>query len=109
MFSSVNNAEKNFQDVLDNLKHSTNRDLKIQNTEINRLTEEKKHLIDHVTILNNRLCKSQRQPSGLQNELERRLEEARFELTEIKTGWSEKISSLETQVFLLPVSILSGL
>lgn len=63
--------------------------------------EERRHLSDLVIILRQRLSNETSNDEHFNSErklLEQRLEEAHLHLADIKTSWSDKITSLETQV-----------
>lgn len=62
--------------------------------------EERRHLTDLVAILRERSSSdnSDEQFAAERKLLEQRLEEAHLHLADIKTSWSDKIASLETQV-----------
>lgn len=97
---------------MESLRHSSARDLASLATELAKSEEERRHLSDLVAILRQRTTtttssndssssSSQYQDDPFKIErklLEQRLEEAHLHLAEIKTSWSDKIASLETQV-----------
>lgn len=63
--------------------------------------EERKHLKDLIVVLKQRLANETSADEQLISErklLEQRLEESHVHLADIKTSWSDKITSLETQV-----------
>lgn len=74
------------------LRHSSSRDLARLATELAKSEQERKHLADLVVVLRKGETDSERRL------LEERLEEAHLHLADIKTSWSDKIASLETQV-----------
>ncbi|KAG5883231.1 hypothetical protein JTB14_011423 [Gonioctena quinquepunctata] len=89
------------QDDLESLRHSTSRDLAYLAAQLAKSEQEKKHLSDLVAILRQSSSSDSTTDQKLISErklLEQRLEETHLHLTEIKTTWSDKISSLETQV-----------
>ncbi|VEN39077.1 unnamed protein product [Callosobruchus maculatus] len=89
------------QDDLESLRHSTSRDLAHLAAELARSEQERKHLADLVVILRQGSSSGMTQDEKVTQErrlLEQRLEEAHLHLTDIKTSWSDKIASLETQV-----------
>lgn len=90
-----------FQDDLESLRHSTSRDMAHLATELARSQQERKHLSDLVVVLRESATNESSPDQRLVSErklLEQRLEEAHLHLTDIKTSWSDKIASLETQV-----------
>lgn len=96
---------------MESLRHSSARERSHLSSKLAQSEEEVRHLKDRVAILEQRtnaecinlgaeLTVDER-VHALLNErilLERRLEEAHLHLSEIKSSWSEKIASLETQV-----------
>nr|XP_023015103.1 golgin subfamily A member 1 [Leptinotarsa decemlineata] len=89
------------QDDLESLRHSSSRDLAYLAAELAKSEQEKKHLSDLVVILRQNTSNETSTDERLVSErklLEQRLEEAHLHLADIKTSWSDKISSLETQV-----------
>ncbi|XP_045470637.1 golgin subfamily A member 1 isoform X2 [Harmonia axyridis] len=89
------------QDDLDALRHSTSRDMASLASNLTASEEERKHLKDLIVILKQRLANETSADEQLISErklLEQRLEEAHVHLADIKTSWSDKITSLETQV-----------
>lgn len=90
-----------FQDDLESLRHSSARDLASLASQLAKSEEERRHLADLVAVLRQRDSRDDSDPADSNQErklLERRLEEAHLHLQDIKTSWSEKIASLETQV-----------
>lgn len=90
-----------FQDDLESLRHSSARDLASLASQLAKSEEERRHLTDVVAVLRQRNNQEGSAPSETNQErklLEQRLEEAHLHLQDIKTSWSEKIASLETQV-----------
>lgn len=90
-----------FQDDLESLRHSTSRDMARLATELAKNEQEKKHLSDLVAILRESTANDSTPEERVNSErklLEQRLEEAHLHLADIKTSWSDKIASLETQV-----------
>jgi len=101
----------NLQDDLESLRHSSDRERSHLSSKLAQSEEEVRHLKDRVAVLEQRtnaecinlgseLTVDER-VQALLNErifLERRLEEAHLHLSDIKSSWSEKIASLETQV-----------
>ncbi|XP_066139254.1 golgin subfamily A member 1 isoform X2 [Euwallacea fornicatus] len=85
------------QDDLEALRHSSARDLARLATELAKSEQERKHLGDLVVILRGNGDSSETMDSE-KKLLEQRLEEAHLQLANIKTSWSDKIASLETQV-----------
>ncbi|KAF2878743.1 hypothetical protein ILUMI_27418, partial [Ignelater luminosus] len=88
-------------DDLESLRHSSARDLAALATELAKSEEERRHLTDLVTVLRQRSSPNSANDDQANQErklLEQRLEEAHLHLADIKTSWSDKIASLETQV-----------
>ncbi|XP_050307065.1 golgin subfamily A member 1 [Anthonomus grandis grandis] len=85
------------QDDLEALRHSSARDLAHLATELAKSEQERKHLADLVVILRGR-GEGESTVDSEKKLLEQRLEEAHLQLADIKTSWSDKIASLETQV-----------
>lgn len=90
---------------MESLRHSNARDLAAITSELARSEEERRHLSDLVAVLRQR---TESTGDSTENHLlterkllEQRLEEAHLHLADIKTSWCEKISSLETQVFIM--------
>lgn len=70
-------------------------------TELARSEQERKHFSDLVVILRQSAGNENTPDERITSErklLEQRLEEAHLHLADIKTSWSDKIASLETQV-----------
>ncbi|CAH0557860.1 unnamed protein product [Brassicogethes aeneus] len=89
------------QDDLESLRHSSSRDLATLATNLAQCEEERRHLSDLVAVLRERLSNETSTDEHAVKErrlLEQRLEEAHLHLADIKTSWSDKIASLETQV-----------
>ncbi|XP_025831687.1 golgin subfamily A member 1-like [Agrilus planipennis] len=92
------------QDDLESLRHSSARDMAALATELAKSEEDRRYLTDLVSILRQRLSEEEEdndgESNGLQERklLEQRLEEVHLHLADIKTSWSDKIASLETQV-----------
>lgn len=94
-------TSKHLQDDLESLRHSTARDLAALATELAKSEEERRHLSDLVVVLRQRVSNETSTDEQVNTErklLEQRLEEAHLHLADIKTSWSDKIASLETQV-----------
>ena len=97
-----------FQDEMESLIHSTHRERVDISRQLAQKEEEVRHLRDKVFVLEQRVALESsneltvdERVADLMRErtfLERKLEEAHLHLSEIKTSWSGKISSLETQV-----------
>lgn len=88
---------------MESLRHSSARDLASLAAEVAKSEEERRHLSDLVAVLRQRTSNdtSQSQEDQFTIErklLEQRLEETHLHLADIKTSWSDKIASLETQV-----------
>jgi len=105
---------------MESLRHSSENERGSLRTELAQKEEDLRHLKDRVAVLERRTstdCIALGAPlsidervQGLLGEralLERRLEEAHLHLKEIKSSWSSKIASLETQVLPLPVCCLA--
>lgn len=88
------------QDDLESLRHSSARDMATLASDLAKSEEERRHLTDLVAILRERSSSdnSDEQFAAERKLLEQRLEEAHLHLADIKTSWSDKIASLETQV-----------
>ncbi|CAG9825421.1 unnamed protein product [Phaedon cochleariae] len=89
------------QDDLDSLRHSSSRDLARLAAELARSQQEQRHLSDRLAIFRQSESEVGLGDARIVAErrlLEQRLEEAHLHLTDIKTSWSDKIASLETQV-----------
>ncbi|KAL3282011.1 hypothetical protein HHI36_005214 [Cryptolaemus montrouzieri] len=89
------------QDDLEALRHSSARDLAALASNLAESEEERRHLKDLIIVLKQRLANETSADEQLISErklLEQRLEEAHLHLADIKTSWSDKITSLETQV-----------
>lgn len=86
---------------MESLRHSTSRDMAHLATELARSEQERKHLSDLVVMLRQSGTNDNSPDDRIASErklLEQRLEEAHLHLADIKTSWSDKIASLETQV-----------
>lgn len=86
---------------MESLRHSTARDLASLATQLAQSDEERRHLADLVVVLRQRVSNETSDDEHIASErrlLEQRLEEAHLQLADIKTSWSDKIASLETQV-----------
>lgn len=86
---------------MESLRHSSARDLAALATELAKSEEERRHLSDLVAVLRQRANNESSNDDLFTREralLEQRLEETHLHLADIKTSWSDKISSLETQV-----------
>ncbi|KAJ8875094.1 hypothetical protein PR048_022985 [Dryococelus australis] len=96
---------------MESLRHSSDRERSQLSSKLAQSEEEVRHLQDRVAVLEQRtnadcmnlgaeLSIDERVQALLGERvlLERRLEEAHLHLSDIKTSWSEKIASLETQV-----------
>ncbi|KAH0947290.1 hypothetical protein HN011_001875 [Eciton burchellii] len=98
----------NVQDEMETMRHSTQRKTTQLSCELAKTEEEVRHLKDKVFVLEQRIALETNDEvtvderiAELMRErtlLERKLEEAHLHLSDIKTSWSAKISSLETQV-----------
>lgn len=101
----------NVQDEMESLRHSSEQERAVLRSELAQSEENVRHLRDRVAVLERRTsadCIALGAPlsvderiQGLLGErtlLERRLEEAHLHLADIKSSWSSKITSLETQV-----------
>lgn len=101
----------NIQDEMETLRHSSEQERTTLRSELAQSEENVRHLRDRVAVLERRTsadCVALGAPlsideriQGLLGErtlLERRLEEAHLHLADIKSSWSSKITSLETQV-----------
>ncbi|XP_043524073.1 golgin subfamily A member 1 [Frieseomelitta varia] len=98
----------NVQDEMETLRHSTQRERAQLSCQLAQTEEEVRHLKDKVFVLEQRIALESNDQvtvdervADLMREralLERKLEEAHLHLSDIKTSWSGKISSLETQV-----------
>ncbi|XP_012343698.1 golgin subfamily A member 1 isoform X2 [Apis florea] len=98
----------NVQDEMETLRHSTQRERAQLSCQLAQTEEEVRHLKDKVFVLEQRVALESNDQvtvderiADLMREralLERKLEEAHLHLSDIKTSWSGKISSLETQV-----------
>uniref|UniRef100_A0A1Y1KKE2 Uncharacterized protein n=1 Tax=Photinus pyralis TaxID=7054 RepID=A0A1Y1KKE2_PHOPY len=87
------------QDDLESFRHSSARDMAALASELAKSEEERRHLTDLVTVLRQKNSSDDNsQENGELKLLEQRLEEAHLHLADIKTSWSDKIASLETQV-----------
>ncbi|KAJ8983780.1 hypothetical protein NQ317_000340 [Molorchus minor] len=88
------------QDDLESLRHSSGRDLAHLATQLAKSEQERKYLSDLVVILRQSANESSIDEKAVSERklLEQRLEEAHLHLADIKTSWSDKIASLETQV-----------
>lgn len=102
---------------METLRHSSEQERATLRSELAQSEENVRHLRDRVVVLERRTsadCVALGAPlsvderiQGLLGErtlLERRLEEAHLHLADIKSSWSSKITSLETQVTYLPFS-----
>lgn len=86
---------------MESLRHSSARDLASLASELAKSEEVKRHLSDLVVVLRQRENNNSTSDDKTVLErklLEQRLEEAHVHLADIKTSWSDKILSLETQV-----------
>ncbi|XP_043476794.1 golgin subfamily A member 1 [Leptopilina heterotoma] len=98
----------NVQDEMETLRHSTQREKAQLSGQLAQTEEEVRHLKDKVFVLEQRVALDSNDQltvderiADLMRErtlLERKLEETHLHLSDIKTSWSGKISSLETQV-----------
>ncbi|XP_046830657.1 golgin subfamily A member 1 isoform X2 [Vespa crabro] len=98
----------NVQDEMETLRHSTQRERAQLSCQLAQTEEEVRHLKDKVFVLeqrgasdtNDQMTNDERVADLMRERtlLERKLEEAHLHLSDIKTSWSGKISSLETQV-----------
>lgn len=103
IFRSLSNVTKSrsFQDDFESLRHSTARDMARLATELAKNEQERNHLSDLVAVLRESAandCTPDERINSERKLLEQRLEEAHLHLADIKTSWSDKIASLETQV-----------
>lgn len=96
-FCKVDNLHS-LQDDLEALRHSSARDLARLANDLAKCEQERKHLADLVDILRRSGDGNETKVDSEKKLLEQRLEEAHMQLTDIKTSWSDKIASLETQV-----------
>lgn len=93
---------------MEKMRHSTQREKSQLSCQLAQTEEEVRHLKDKVFVLEQRIALETNDQvtvderiADLMRErtlLERKLEEAHLHLSDIKTSWSGKISSLETQV-----------
>lgn len=87
---------------MESLRHSSARDLAAFASELAKSEEDRRHLSDLVAVLRQRTSKEGDDDDEVfareRKLLEQRLEEAHLHLADIKTSWSDKITSLETQV-----------
>lgn len=93
---------------METLRHSTQREKAQLSGQLAQTEEEVRHLKDKVFVLEQRVALDSNDQltvderiADLMRErtlLERKLEETHLHLSDIKTSWSGKISSLETQV-----------
>ena len=93
---------------METLRHSTQKERSQLSSQLAQSEEEVRHLKDKLFVLEQRFALNthnkvtvDERVAALMRErmlLERKLEEAHLHLSDIKTSWSEKISSLETQV-----------
>ncbi|XP_011314282.1 golgin subfamily A member 1 isoform X1 [Fopius arisanus] len=98
----------NVQDDMESLRHTTQREKAQLSGELAQTKEEVRHLMVKVFVLEQRVALESNSESSVDERiadlmrertlLERKLEEAHLHLSDIKTSWSGKISSLETQV-----------
>ncbi|XP_015112526.1 golgin subfamily A member 1 [Diachasma alloeum] len=98
----------NVQDEMESLRHTTQREKAQLSGELAQTKEEVRHLMVKVFVLEQRVALESNSESSVDERiadlmrertlLERKLEEAHLHLSDIKTSWSGKISSLETQV-----------
>ncbi|XP_012232411.1 golgin subfamily A member 1 [Linepithema humile] len=98
----------NVQDEMETMRHSTQRERAQLSCQLAQTEEEVRHLKDKMFMLEQRIALETNDQvtvderiADLMRErtlLERKLEEAHLHLSDIKTSWSGKISSLETQV-----------
>ncbi|XP_071568164.1 uncharacterized protein [Temnothorax nylanderi] len=96
------------EDEMETMRHSTQRERAQLSCQLAQTEEEVRHLKDKVFVLEQRIALETNDQvtvderiADLMRErtlLERKLEEAHLHLSDIKTSWSGKISSLETQV-----------
>ncbi|XP_022904343.2 golgin subfamily A member 1 [Onthophagus taurus] len=88
------------QDDLESLRHSSARDLSTMASELSKSEEDRRHLSDLVAVFRERAAQDSNSDAFAVERklLEQRLEEAHLHLADIKTSWSDKIASLETQV-----------
>ncbi|XP_029163409.1 golgin subfamily A member 1-like isoform X2 [Nylanderia fulva] len=96
------------QDEMETMRHSTQRERAQLSSQLAQTEEQVRHLKDKVFVLEQRIALETNDQvtvderiADLMRErtlLERKLEEAHLHLSDIKTSWSGKISSLETQV-----------
>uniref|UniRef100_A0A0C9Q4Y7 GOLGA1_1 protein n=1 Tax=Fopius arisanus TaxID=64838 RepID=A0A0C9Q4Y7_9HYME len=93
---------------MESLRHTTQREKAQLSGELAQTKEEVRHLMVKVFVLEQRVALESNSESSVDERiadlmrertlLERKLEEAHLHLSDIKTSWSGKISSLETQV-----------
>ncbi|XP_043275855.1 golgin subfamily A member 1 isoform X2 [Venturia canescens] len=96
------------QDEMETLRHATQRERAQLSGELAQTKEQVRHLMVKVFVLEQRVSLESNDQSSVDERiadlmrertlLERKLEEAHLHLSDIKTSWSGKISSLETQV-----------
>ncbi|CAL1682544.1 unnamed protein product [Lasius platythorax] len=96
------------QDEMETMRHSTQRERAQLSCQLAQTEEQVRHLKDKVFVLEQRIALETNDQvtvderiADLMRErtlLERKLEETHLHLSDIKTSWSGKISSLETQV-----------
>lgn len=97
-----------FQDEMESLRHSTQREKAQLSSKLAQREEEIRHLKDKLFVQEQRLSLEKNSEITVDDRiadllrertlLERKLEETHIHLSDIKTSWSGKISSLETQV-----------
>lgn len=93
---------------METLRHASAREKAALASQLAQSEEETRHLRDRVELLEKRVNNVEADNTepddkmkallSERNLLEQRLEEAHFHLADIKSSWSEKITSLETQV-----------
>ncbi|KAL1457923.1 hypothetical protein WDU94_008103 [Cyamophila willieti] len=99
----------NYEDDIECLRHSSERERWTLSSKLAQSEETVRHLRDRVEVLMKRTELKESADGGDENSaltalreerslLERRLEEAHIHLSDIKSSWSSKIASLETQV-----------
>lgn len=95
-----------FQDYLEDLRHAFQQEKSQLSSQLAHSEEETRYLKDKISVLERRVAQTSNLTTDEQivdfmrerTLLERKLEEAHLHLSDIKTSWSGKISSLETQV-----------
>ncbi|KAJ8679471.1 hypothetical protein QAD02_015258 [Eretmocerus hayati] len=102
------NELNDVQDEMESLRHTTQRERAQLSSQLAKTEEEVRHLKDKLFVLEQRVALEPGNESSIDDRvadlmreralLERKLEETHLHLSDIKTSWAGKISSLETQV-----------